>query len=195
MAQFVGPTCPVALRPPLHRSWLGCGSCPAPGGCHPGCKGPSVSPAPDAYRTGDSRWAVSKANSGAPQAPPHSAPAHTCRYKLKAIGWFRSVMKKSPRFSSFFRCSTVNTAGRQGGVGIQPSLLLSPGSPASSSPKPAHPDQYPHSRWPCLVPVCSSSSSGEGGLAPQSVAHIPAAVGRGGRHREKELAWGPLTLT
>ena len=106
MARFVGPTCPVTLRPPLQHSWLGCGSCPAPGG-------PSASPAPDAYRTGDSRWAVSKANLGAPQAPPHLAPAHTCRYKLKAIGWFLSVMKKSPRFSSFFRCSsTVNTVGR-----------------------------------------------------------------------------------
>lgn len=44
-----------------------------------------------------------------PPAPPLPR-AHTCRYKLRAMGWFLRVMKKSPRFSSFFRCSnTVNT--------------------------------------------------------------------------------------
>lgn len=33
--------------------------------------------------------------------------APTWRYRLRATGWFCSVMKKVPRFSSFFRCSTT----------------------------------------------------------------------------------------
>lgn len=58
-------------------------------------------------------------------------------------------------------------------------------------PSLAHLSQCPHSRWPCSVPVCSSSFLGEEVPAPQSEVHTPEAVGWEGRHREKELAWGP----
>jgi hypothetical protein len=49
--QSIGPTHPMDLRPLLQHSWLGCGSCPTPGGCHPDYKGPSASLTPDAYKT------------------------------------------------------------------------------------------------------------------------------------------------
>lgn len=58
-------------------------------------------------------------------------------------------------------------------------------------PNLTHPSQCPHSRWPCSVPVCSSSFLGEEVPAPQSEAHTPEAMGWGGKHRKKELAWGP----
>lgn len=131
------------------------------------------------------RRLVSKANSRAQKAPTLPSPSHasTCRYKLRAMGWFRSVMKKSPRFSSFFRCSsTVNTGDDKVGGASSPAphtlgltrLLIPP--PPGPHPHPAHPGQCPHSRWPCSVLVCSSSSLGEGVPAPLSVAHTPAAV-------------------
>lgn len=40
-------------------------------------------------------------------APHTAATVPTWRYKLRATGWFCSVMKKVPRFSSFFRWSTT----------------------------------------------------------------------------------------
>lgn len=50
------PTPPAAARHrPSPSSWSGHGSCRAPGDCHPGYTGPSVSPAPGACRTGE-RW-------------------------------------------------------------------------------------------------------------------------------------------
>lgn len=79
--------------------------------------------------------------------------------------------------------------------GSSPAPCSAQGPQPCPHPDPAHPGQCPRSRWPCLVPVCSSSSLGEGVPAPQSVAHTPAAVGQRGRHREKEVAWTPPVPT
>lgn len=51
------PPAPAGHRP-SPSSWSGRGSCRAPGGCRPGCTGPSASPAPGACRTGGAQGEV-----------------------------------------------------------------------------------------------------------------------------------------